>query len=202
MNKKPISDKYKPWFTSGAIQFLSNELKSDDTVIEFGGGMSSLWWANMCNFTLTVEANHSWAIKILTEFSNHPDLLSKWSLKFVPSDWNPTSDQPKSYWEANKSHLDSNKVEVLNQRYLSIDFDPSVIVIDGSIRPSNIESVDLYLEKNQSVRIVVIDNMETLSQYTENRFQAFKRYEFHETIKELIPEHQNGKWCTAVWIKK
>lgn len=197
-----IEDKFKPWFTSGAIEFLSNEIKSDDTVIEFGGGMSSLWWANRCRFTLTVEASHSWAIKILTEFSNYPQLLSKWSLKFVPSDWNPTSDQPKSYWEKNKIHLSEEKIDELNSKYLSIDFDPSIIVIDGSIRPSNIESVDRYLSVNDSVRVVIVDNMETLSLYTENRFHGFEKYEFHETNKELIPDHQNGEWCTAVWIKK
>ena len=197
-----IPEKYKPWFTSGAIDFISNELKKSDTVIEFGGGMSSIWWADRCKFTLTVEANHAWAVKILNEFSKYPEALSRWSLKFVPSDWNPTSDQPKKYWKDNQNHLTPDSIESLNLRYLSIDFDPTVIVIDGSIRPMNIEPVDQYLKNNGSVRLIIVDNMETLSEHTLDKFKGFKRTDFHETVKELIPAHQNGRWCTSVWVKK
>lgn len=190
-----------PWFTNESIKFITENIKDTDTVLEFGGGFSSIWWAKRCKFTLTVEANYEWASKLLLEFSKYPEALAKWQLKFVASDWNPTIDHPKNYWKKNKNLLNEIIVSEMNDRYLSVDFDPNIIIIDGSIRPLNIQRVNDYLKTNTSVRIVIVDNMESLGKYTIDMFEGFKQYDFHETDETLIPEHQKGKWCTSVWIK-
>lgn len=202
MNEKQLRLNPRPWLTSGSIDFIEKKINCEDTVLEFGGGWSSIWWAKKCKFTLTVEANHEWAAKIILEFANHPAALAKWSLKFVPSDWNPTASFPKRYWKNNFHHLTEETISSMTERYLSIDFNPSIIVIDGSIRHLNIEKVDEYLKSNSTVRMLVIDNTEVLLPYTLEKFENFERHDFHESDLSLIPSHQNGKWCTSVWLKK
>ena len=197
-----IKKEPKPWFTSGSIEFLSDNVKDIDTVIEFGGGLSSIWWASRCEFTLTVEANFEWASKLLIEFSKYPEALAKWQLNFIPSDWNPTIDQPKNYWAKNRAFLNEKLINDMSERYLKINFDPTIIVIDGSIRPSNIRKVNDYLKSNKTVRMVIVDNMESLRRHTVDMFNGFEQYDFNETDITLIPEHQNGAWCTSVWVRR
>jgi hypothetical protein len=200
--KTIVDNEPKPWFTKKSIEFISNNMDNTYTVIEFGGGLSSIWWAKKSKFTLTVEANYEWAAKLLLEFSKYPEAFAKWQLKFVASDWNPTIDYPKNYWKKNYNILTEKLISDMSERYLSIDFDPNIIVIDGSIRPANIQKVNNYLESNTSVKMIVIDNMESLGKYTINMFNEFNQYNFVEDDLTLIPEHQNGKWCTSVWLRK
>lgn len=201
MNDIKLRKNPRPWMTNGSIDFIEQNLLPTDNVIEFGGGWSSIWWAKRANYTLTVEASPEWAATIIKEMMTHPDAMAKWSMKFVPSDWNPTPNEPKQYWKANGSHLTEDNIANLTMKYLSIDFDADVIVIDGSIRPTNIDVVNQYLKHNNRVRMIVVDNMESLRRYTLSKFEGYEQYDFFETDLSLIPTHQNGKWCTSVWIK-
>lgn len=50
-----------PWFTYSAISFLDQVVPDDTTVLEIGGGNSSLWWtARNCPVTV-IEADQTWA---------------------------------------------------------------------------------------------------------------------------------------------
>lgn len=187
--------------TDGAIDFIESNIRSSDSVIEFGGGWSSLFWAKRAAYTLTVEANWEWASKIIKEMSAHPDLMTRWTLKFVPSDWNPDENRLKPYWEANKVHLSHDICSLMTDRYLAIDFEPDIFVIDGSIRPENIKRVDLFLKNSNQARMVVVDNMESLAPFTKDKFMDFQQHDFHEFDVNKIPVHQRGKWCTSVWLR-
>jgi len=191
----------RPWMTDGSIDFIEANLRTTDEVIEYGGGWSSLWWAKRAAFTLTVEADYKWASQLLNEVAAHPELMTRWALRFVPSDWNPDATRPKQYWTANAAHLTPAAAELMTNRYLWIDFEPDVFVIDGSIRPKNIEIVDEYLKSHHRPRMIVVDNMETLSKFTVGRFDGFRQFDFPEFDIEKIPKHQNGKWMTSVWIQ-
>lgn len=202
MTNEELRKNPKPWMTNKSIEFIEQNLLPTDNVIEFGGGWSSIWWAKRANYTLTVEASPEWAATIIKEMMPHPDAMAKWSMKFVPSDWNPTPNEPKQYWKTNGSHLTEDNIANLTMKYLSIDFDADVIVIDGSIRPINIDVVNQYLKHSNIIRMIIVDNMEFLRKYTIGKFEGYEQYDFHETNLSLIPTHQNGEWCTSVWIKK
>lgn len=131
-----------------------------------------------------------------------PDLLTRWVLKFVPSEWNPTSVNLKPYWKKNKSYLSQLSCQLMEDRYVEIDFEPDIFVIDGSVRHKNIVNVDNFLKSSKRTRMVVVDNMETLSSITAGKFSGFKQFDFHEFDITKIPTHQKGKWCTSVWIKE
>lgn len=192
----------RPWMTDSAVEFIEKNLNPVDYVIEYGGGWSSLWWAKRAGYTHTVEADYKWAAQILHEMASYPELMTRWTLRFVPSDWNPDASRPKQYWTKNQQHLTPDIAQHMTNRYLVIDFEPDVFVIDGSIRPENIRIVDEYLNSHTRPRMIVVDNMESLRKHTEGRFSGFKQHDFHEYDHAKIPAHQNGKWCTSVWIRE
>lgn len=49
-----------PWFNYAAIFFLQQLDLSEDDVLEFGGGQSTLWWADNARSVCTVEHDPTW----------------------------------------------------------------------------------------------------------------------------------------------
>jgi hypothetical protein len=49
-----------PWYTFPAIRFLSQYDFSDCTVLEFGGGQSTLWWAKRSKSVLCLDPDRKW----------------------------------------------------------------------------------------------------------------------------------------------
>jgi hypothetical protein len=201
MNADELRKNPRPWMTDDAIDFIERNLRVTDEIIEYGGGWSSLWWAKRAAFTLTIEADHNWAAQLMHEMAVHPELMTRWALRFVASNWNPDASKPKQYWTANASHLSAETCATMASRYLWIDFEPDVFVIDGSVRPQNIATVDTYIRSHFRPRMIIVDNMESLSKYTIDRFSGFQQYDFPEYELEKIPKHQNGKWMTSVWLR-
>lgn len=191
----------RPWMTPAAVDFLELNVRSTDRVIEFGGGGSSRWWAKRAQFTYTVDASPRWAPNIIREMAEHPDLLAKWSMLFVPCDWFSKPSNAKEYWTRNADHLDSTAVDRLENLYTHIPFHPDIIVVDGSVRPQCCIAAGKYSSRN-AVRMIVVDNMETLEPIAEEAFSHLQRMDFPETDPALIPDHQNGQWCTSVFLDR
>lgn len=192
----------KPWLTDGSIAFIDRHLRPTDHVLEFGGGWSTLWWAKRAAWTTTVEADYAWAAKLLQEMAAHPDLMAKWALRFVACEWSNVHTQPKRYWTKNAAHLNAEIAERMEAAYMKINEDADVIVIDGSARARNAVDVDSYLKNGSRCRMIVVDNMEWLYRHTAGRFDGFEQHDFHEYDFAKIPAHQNGKWNTAVWLRR
>ena len=57
-----------PWLTLGAIMALERILNKDQIVCEFGGGGSTIFFANRCQSVLTIETNQKWVDFISEEF--------------------------------------------------------------------------------------------------------------------------------------
>jgi len=55
-----------PWYTYPCIDFLKNLPFHDKTVLEFGGGQSTLWWGKRAKHVVTFEGSEQW-YKMITE---------------------------------------------------------------------------------------------------------------------------------------
>lgn len=73
-NGKPI-----PWYTYPAIEYLSFLDFSDKTVFEYGGGYSTLWWAERSKKLITVESDKQWyeKIKLKLQSKNNSVIIYK-----------------------------------------------------------------------------------------------------------------------------
>jgi hypothetical protein len=49
-----------PWYTYPAIDFLAQRDYRDKSILEFGSGQSTLWWAARAKFVLSMEEDPHW----------------------------------------------------------------------------------------------------------------------------------------------
>lgn len=53
-----------PWFTYPSIRLLEERLPDKSSVLEFGAGMSTLWWGKRARRVLTIENDQAWSADI------------------------------------------------------------------------------------------------------------------------------------------
>ena len=53
-----------PWYTYPCLDFLRFRDFKGKTILEFGGGQSTLWWANRAKNVITLEGDREWYEKI------------------------------------------------------------------------------------------------------------------------------------------
>lgn len=58
-----------PWWTYSAVEFIDQVIPSSSLILEFGGGNSTLFWANRGNPSLTLEADSRWHTLISASIS-------------------------------------------------------------------------------------------------------------------------------------
>lgn len=194
----------KPWMTEGLVAWLDKNILPSDRVLEFGGGASTVWWAERSAFTYTLEAAPHWAPLLIEKMAARPNLLAKWSMGFIPCEWTVGPASPKDYWRKNRSALSDDQAEELMRAYEIIPtwLKPSIIVIDGSIRPRTAVTTAEYVRDRSDVRLIVVDNMETMAPYARGIFDDYEEIPFHEYDLAKIPPHQNGKWCSSVFVRR
>src|ERR1700675_2870809 len=62
-----ITGDIQPWYTHPALNEIEQWDVRTKTVLEWGGGFSSLWWAKRCFHIFTIEADATWCQWISTE---------------------------------------------------------------------------------------------------------------------------------------
>lgn len=63
-----------PWYTYPCIDFLRFRDFENKTVLEFGGGQSSMWWGKRARKVVTFEADKDWFEKIGSKLPDNVDL--------------------------------------------------------------------------------------------------------------------------------
>lgn len=63
-----------PWYTYPAIDFLSQRDFTGKRVLEFGGGQSTLWWAEHAESVLTIEEDEAWYRGLKARLPKNVDL--------------------------------------------------------------------------------------------------------------------------------
>ena len=63
-----------PWYTYPCIDFLSQRDYSDKTILEFGGGQSTLWWAKRAKRIVTLEGDEAWYHSIKSKMPENVDI--------------------------------------------------------------------------------------------------------------------------------
>ncbi len=195
----------KPWMVSRAVEWLEANVLATDRVLEFGGGVSSLWWAERCTYTFTAEASPIWAAKLIEEMRKRPTALAKWGMMFSACEWNNNYSQPKPFWAHPRRKITASQAEQLERAYLNanVPFVPTVIVVDGSVRLQSLTLAERLARKISEIRLIVVDNADTpaISNSLVNKFADFDRIDFDETDPSRIPVHQNGSWRTTVYSR-
>ena len=63
-----------PWFTYPSIDFLKYRSYAGRVILEFGGGQSTLWWAERARCVVTLEGDRRWYKRIKSRMPANVDL--------------------------------------------------------------------------------------------------------------------------------
>jgi hypothetical protein len=64
-----------PWYTYPAIDFLAQRSFASRTVLEFGGGQSTLWWSKRAGSVLTIEEDAAWYARLRSQIRSNVTLF-------------------------------------------------------------------------------------------------------------------------------
>jgi len=163
-----------PWYTFPCIDFLRLRNFSGRSVLEFGGGQSSVWWGRHAESVVTFEGDKGWYERIRSGMPRNVDL------RLV------TGTTPEARVEAIRSSL-----EAMGNR----KFD--VIVIDGLDRR---QLVPVACERLAEGGIVICDNAEGYGFHEALKGRGLSRVDFYGHAPGVILPHstsivfRGGSW--------
>lgn len=141
-----------PWYTYPCIDFLVERDFSDKVVLEFGGGQSTLWWAEHAKNVVTLEGNLDWYNTIKSKMP--PNV----ALHHIQSD------TPENCIQSVESILEA-------EPFSSYD----VIVIDGHYR---FEMIPISLRMMSEDGMIICDNAAGYGFYEGFKDSSLMRVDF------------------------
>jgi len=97
-----------PWIAFSAIEFLEDYLTSNQSIAEFGGGGSRLFFAQRVKKVLCIESSHEWAAKISDEL----DRLALRNVVIEVCPFDPLN--VESYRRSSNVHrIDNDKYDII-----------------------------------------------------------------------------------------
>lgn len=151
---KSVSRKggFLPWYTYPMIDFLRTRSFTDKVVLEFGGGQSTLYWAERAKEVITFEDNKEWYEMLKTKIPGNVKL-------YLVS-------------QESREKCVRNILDVIATLNIS-KFD--VAVIDGLFREQMIDIADKFVSPDGAI---ICDNAEGYGFYEGFLYRNYKRVDF------------------------
>jgi len=126
-----------PWYSLPAVKFLSQRDYSNATILEFGGGFSTIWWSKRAKQVITFEESAEWINTFMIRSSPNvrPHLV-------------PVGLKGEQLWS--RIHQELSDIEPSKRKF-------DIVVIDAMHRES---LVDLAFRLVTHDGLVIIDNSE------------------------------------------
>jgi len=181
------SGKPLPWYPSNLIKFLESRLKQEHTIFEYGAGGSTIWFSNRVGRVFSVEHDQKWFMKLSKRLESRPNV----QLVLHPLGASgPLLDLVFMPIKGNSTPYTSS--------ILSLDFIPSIIVVDGVDRLNCITSA-VQVANEQT--IILVDNLEYDKEFSESlsylKAKGFRCIEFWGLAPGAIRET-----CTGLFYRK
>lgn len=138
-----------PYYTPGAIRYISTRINQDTRVFEWGAGMSTIWYAQNASKCIAIEHDKNWYIRIKNELVNRK--ITNSEILFIPE---KTGDIKYSWHTEWKHYPLLGRTPVnpgLKDYIFAIDSYPDryfdIIVVDGRERlPCLLHAMDKLRE--------------------------------------------------------
>ncbi len=114
-----------------ALDWLGRHLLPTDTLLVYGDGRETLWWAQHVGFCYSVLSNPEIATWLLMYLSERPDLLKKVRLFLAPAgEYGLKKSSKNGYWSHFSNFLSRSEIECLEQDLAGVRLveQPSVLV--------------------------------------------------------------------------
>jgi hypothetical protein len=88
-----------PWLSYTAISRIEKLLQPDAKVVEFGSGMSTIWFSRRAGFVLSIEHNEAWYVKVSKELQKQNLTNVKYELYSPNEAYSNLSDYPDQFFD-------------------------------------------------------------------------------------------------------
>ena len=160
-----------PWYTHGALDEIHAWDLSDKTVLEWGGGCSTFWWAKKCRAVYTIEAHSEWCAWL---------------------------ERTAEEYGIRNIHVHRRWPDPVD-RYVEMPAGceaPDIVVIDGSLRTECLAKT-LTLPRPITV---IFDNWQQDYVFIDEAAEAMMApYVGQFFIQHDHADHQGKPWQTAIW---
>lgn len=180
--KLDSNDVCYPWFTHPMLEVIDKWDLRGKTVLEWGGGYSTIWWVSRGAFVHCVETSREW-LGCIREELDGMGLGHMTQLDHV---------------ECNEGDNDQER----RNRYINVrrgwnaEF-PDIVVVDGILRYECMqEGIDL-LSRNGG--ILIVDNYQQDGFICPACAELVKPYKGYIYRQEDHADHHGNPWQTAYW---
>ena len=165
---KAVTKKGKPipWYTFSCIDFLKNRTYETKKILEFGGGQSTLWWAERAKRVVTFEGDQAWFDEIKSSMPINVEL---------------------NYVSLESADINVSQVNKLLDSIGIEKYD--VIVIDGLNRFEMIKISMNYLAKDG---FIICDNSEGYNFFERFENSGLNRVDFFGSAPGVILPHSTS----------
>jgi hypothetical protein len=152
-----------PWYTYPCIEFLRHRSFDRKSVLEFGGGQSTLWWAARAKTVVTIEGQALWYERLKKQIPGNV------TLHLVPP-----------------AKVDAylSDIERILQATGLIAFD--VIILDGFFRKQLIDTAKRYLAADG---MLICDDAETYGAFESFQHSGWNRVDFFGYAPGVVLPH-------------
>jgi len=152
-----------PWYTYASLDFLSARNYTGKTILEFGGGQSTLWWSARAKHIVTFEGKKDWYDHIASSLPANVEL---------------------HYVEKTAPITDGAQVTQILSTKTSAQYD--VVVIDGLTRS---QLIDIACERLAPDGIIICDNSEGYGFYEGFKDKGLDRVDFFGNAPGVVLPH-------------
>lgn len=171
-----------PWFTHPMLDVIDKWDLNGKTILEWGGGYSTLWWISRGAFVHCVETNKGWLDCIKSELDDK-------EISYMAQ---------LDYVECNEG--DNDPIRRSNYIYARSSGElqkPDIVVVDGILRYECMqEGIELLSKKGG---ILIVDNYQQDGFICPACAELVKPYKGYIYRQEDHTDHHGNPWQTAYW---
>ncbi len=172
----PTNNLVEPWLTHPALDVIKGWDLSDKKVLEWGAGLSTLWWADKCKHVIAIEADGKW-------FADINDRLLQSGLKHkVDLIYRPTHEG------------DQTRIEFYTET--PAWFRPDIVVVDGVLR---YECILKALTLDRPLMLIVDNWQQDYVFICEAAEEALKGFTGNVYVQPDHTNHEGRPWATAIF---
>lgn len=182
-----------PWFTHPFLAELSTWDLSDMTILEWGAGRSTTWWATKTKMVISIEANKEWCQSVEKEITEKGLLHTKANVVYRPAKDGETDKYNRDWYL-----FPPLAAKIIGKEGALIRIRYDIVVIDGVMRYECLQWAEKYFKEHGG--IIIFDNWQQDGFICPACEELMKPYEQYVFPQPGHTDHHGNCWKTAFFI--
>jgi len=172
----PTNNLVEPWLTHPALDVIKSWDLSDKLVLEWGSGLSTVWWANKCKHVMSIETDPIWFAEINKRLMAD-DLINKTNL-----------------FCRNVNEGDQSKIDFYTE--IPAWYNPNIVLVDGVLR---YECILKALTLPRPLTLIVDNWQQDYVFICPAAEKALEGFTGNVYIQPDHTNHEGNPWATGIW---